>query len=65
MLKEKRIRILKAQLRQVSNYLIPTNKESTSTEPGISNISLANWKKNRMEELRKEISKLKGERQDE
>ena len=65
MVKDKELKILQAQLKQVSNFFIPAGKESTSTEPGTSNAVLVNWKKNRMEEIRKEIENLKGECQDE
>ena len=50
-----------AQLKQISEYYIPPDKKSTSTEPGTSNIVIVNWKKKRMEELQREIDQLKGE----
>ena len=50
-----------AQLKQISEYYIPPDKKSTSTEPGTSNTVIVNWKKKRMEELQREIDQLKGE----
>ena len=60
----KKLGILEIQLRQVSNIYIPPDKKSTSTkmgfEPGVSNEVMVNWKKTRMDELKKEIEQLKG-----
>ena len=47
--------ILKAQLKQVSSYYIPPDKEHTSTKPGVSNTVMVNWKKKRLVEIGKEI----------
>ena len=58
---DKKLKVLEAQLKQVSSYYIPPDKEHTSTVPGISNAVMVNWKKGRMEEIRKEIVNLKGE----
>ena len=62
----KKLGILEIQLRQVSNIYIPPDKKSTSTkmgfEPGVSNEVMVNWKKTRMEEIRKEIENLKMEK---
>jgi len=58
---DKKLKILEAQLKQVSSYYIPADKKHSSTEPGISNEVMVKWKKNRMEEIRKEIVNLKGE----
>ena len=63
--KDKKLQILEAQLKQVMSYYIPPNKKSSSTEPGTSNAVHANWKKTRIEEIRKEIANLKGECQNE
>ena len=54
----KKLGILEAQLKQVSSYYIPPDKEHTSTKPGVSNSVMVNWKKKRMEDLRKEIDLL-------
>ena len=54
--------ILEAQLKQVSSYYIPPDKEHTSTMPGVSNEVMVNWKKTRMEEIRKEMENLKMEK---
>ena len=62
---DKKLHILKAQLKQVMSYYIPPNKKTSSTEPGTSNAVHANWKKTRIEEIRKEIANLKGECQNE
>ncbi len=58
----KKLGILEAQLKQVSSYYIPPDKEHTSTMPGVSNAVMVNWKKIRMEEIRKEIENLKMEK---
>ena len=58
----KKIGILEAQLKQVSSYYIPPDKEHTSTMPGVSNEVMVNWKKTRMEEIRKEMENLKMEK---
>ena len=62
---EKKLRILEAQLKQVSTYYIPPDKKSTSTkmgfEPGVSNSVMVQWKKTRMGEISKEIENLKCE----
>ena len=58
----KKIGILEIQLKQVSNYYIAPDKEHTSTVPGINNAAMVNWKKKRMEEIRKEIENLKMEK---
>ena len=56
---DKKVQILEAQLKQVSSYYIPPDKESTSVTAGVSNAVMVNWKKKRMEDLRKEIEKAK------
>jgi len=58
----KKLGILEIQLKQVSNYYIAPDKEHTSTMPGIDNTAMVNWKKKRMEEIRKEIENLKMEK---
>ena len=58
----KKLKVLEAQLKQVSSYYIPPDKEHTSTMPGVSNEVMVNWKKKRMEEIRKEIENLKMEK---
>ena len=54
----KKLKALEAQLKQVSTYYIPPDKESTSVTAGVSNSVMVNWKKKRMEDLRKEIENL-------
>ena len=56
---DKKVQILEAQLKQVSAYYIPPDKESTSVTAGVFNAGMGNWKKKRMEDLRKEIEKAK------
>ena len=62
----KKLKVLEAQLKQVSSYYIPPDKKSTSTKmgmaPGVSNSVMVDWKKKRMEEIRKEIENLKMEK---
>ena len=62
----KKLEILEIQLKQVSNYYIAPDKKSTSTKmgmaPGVSNSVMVDWKKTRMEEIRKEIENLKMEK---
>ena len=47
-----------AQLKQISEYYIPPDKKSTSTEPGTSNAVIVSWKKKRIEEIKREIREL-------
>ena len=56
---DKKLKILKAQLKQVSAFHIPENKKSTSAEPGISNVVLVGWKENRISEIEKEVEDLR------
>ena len=49
---------LQAGLRQVSNYHIEPDKKSTSTEPGSSSQVFVDWKKKRIEEIKREIREL-------
>ena len=56
----KKLGILETQLKQVSNYYIPPDKESTSVTPGTTNEVQRQWKEKRMSEIKKEIEKLKG-----
>ena len=60
----KKLGILEVQLKQVSNYYIPPDKKSTSTNtsvtPGTTNEVQRQWKEKRMGEIKKEIEKLKG-----
>ena len=58
----KKLRILEAQYEQVSSYYITPDKEGTSSKPGVSNAVMVNWKKNRLEEIGKEIETLKMEK---
>ena len=55
----KKLGILETQLKQVSNYYIPPDKESTSVTPGTTNEVQRQWKEKRMDELKKEIEQLK------
>ena len=54
----KKLKVLEAQLKQVSSYYIPPDKESTSVTPGTTNEVQRQWKEKRMEELQKEIDAL-------
>ena len=54
----KKLKVLEAQLKQVSSYYIPPDKEHTSTMPGVSNEVMVIWKEKRLEELQKEIDAL-------
>lgn len=54
----KKLGKLEKQLKQVSTYYIPPDKESTSVTPGTTNEVQRQWKEKRMEELQKEIDAL-------
>ena len=55
----RKLKALEAQLKQVSSYYIPPDKESTSVTAGVSNTVMVNWKKKRIEDLKQEIEKVK------
>lgn len=55
----RKLKALEAQLKQVSSYYIPPDKESTSITAGVSNTVMVNWKKKRIEDLKQEIEKVK------
>ena len=54
----KKLEKLDKQLKQVSSYYIPPDKESTSITPGTTNEVQRQWKEKRMEELQKEIDDI-------
>lgn len=54
----KKLKVLEAQLKQVSSYYIPPDKKSTSITPGTTNEVQRQWKEKRMEELQKEIDDI-------